>query len=140
MDSGMNGAEFFMKHAGYAILPEGMQTGDAVDDAEQLFSTSLPLSTGRALRLTTCWMVITERWRATSFKAEPSAGFRSDIKPKDAIRQALSEGGPFMVLEISKRKMQATDLFVTYDARAVRRCAPGEVKTVDITTTNSWIS
>jgi hypothetical protein len=39
----MNGADFLMQHIGYRLLPKAMHTGDAVTDANALFSISLPL-------------------------------------------------------------------------------------------------
>ena len=57
--SDMNGPEFFMQHAGYRLLPAQLKSSDPVDDADTLFATALPLHTGKTLRLSSCWMVIT---------------------------------------------------------------------------------
>ncbi len=136
----MNGPEFFMKHAGYRLLPEDLHTGDAVDDAQTLFQMSLPQSTGSTLRLSSCWMVITPDWVATSFKAQSAAGFRMDLKRPDAIKLALTAGQPCMILALGKRSMQARDLFVTYDPRATRMCSEGSTDTYDATQRKDWTS
>jgi hypothetical protein len=136
----MNGPEFFMQHAGYRLLDPARRTSDPVIDADILFGISLPLNTGKVLRLSSCWMVITPDWVATSFKAVSDAGFRADMERKDAIRDALKSGGPCMLLALGKRTMAARDLFVTYDPRAARLCSPGEVKTFDATQEKTWTS
>jgi hypothetical protein len=134
----MNGPEFFMRHAGDRLLPAARRTGDAVADAETLFSLSLPLHTGKTLRLSSCWMVVTTQWVATSFKAAPDAGFRRDLERQAAILQALKRTDPCMLLAIGKRTMAARDLFVTYDPRAARLCSEGAVKTFDATQEKTW--
>lgn len=136
----MNGPDFFMQHAGYRLLPAQHKTGDTVDDANTLFSTALPLNTGKTLRLSSCWMVITPEWTATSFKALPETGFRQGMERKAAIQEALKAGQPCMLLALGKRTMAARDLFVTYDPRAARLCSEGEVKTFDATQEKTWTS
>lgn len=136
----MNGPEFFMRHAGYKLLPPERQTDDEVKDANTLLSMSLPLHTGKSLRLSTCWMVITPQWVATSFKAIDQAGFRQDIERKVAIDAALKSGEPCMLLALGKRNMSARDLFITYDPRAARLCSEGSVKTFDATKEKAWTS
>jgi hypothetical protein len=136
----MNGAEFFMRHAGYRLLPSELKTDDPVRDADQLFSLSLPLHTGKTLRLSSCWMVITPQWVATSFKTLPEAGFRSDMERKTAIHTALKSKVPCMVLALGKRTMTARDLFVTYDPRATCMCSQGEARTYDATKEKTWTS
>jgi hypothetical protein len=134
----MNGAEFFMKHAGYRLLPAGMSTGDAVDDARSLFSISLPLHTGSTLRLSSCWMVVTPQWVATSFKAMPETGFRLGGERAGAILDALRSGEPCLILALGKRTLEPRDLFVTYDPRATRMCSEGSTKTFDATKEKWW--
>lgn len=129
----MNGPEFFMQHAGYRLLPPPLKTGDAVADADTLFSTALLLHTGAKKRLSQCWMVVTPDWTATSFKTLPEAGFRHDMERQAAIRDALTSGQPWVNLLLGLRKMTASDLFVTYDPLAVRRCSEDKVKTIDST-------
>jgi hypothetical protein len=136
----VNGPEFFMRYAGNRVLPTALQTGDAVSDADTLFGTALPLHTGKTLRLSSCWMVITPSWVATSFKTETSAGFRHDKERKDAILEALRSGEPCMLLALGKRTMTARDLFVTHDPRAARLCSEGRVKTFDATQEKTWTS
>lgn len=136
----MNGPEFFMQHAGYRLLPPPVKTGDPVKDADALFASALPLHTGKTLRLSSCWMVITPHWTATSFKAVPEAGFRHDMERKTAIQDALKSGHPSMLLALGKRTMAARDLFVTYDPRAARLCSEGAVKTFDATQEKTWTS
>lgn len=94
----MNGPEFFMRHAGYRLRPASRKTDDAVADANTLFSVSLPLNTGKTLRLSSCWMVVTPQWSATSFKAVAEAGFRPDMERKVAIEAALKSGEPCVLL------------------------------------------
>lgn len=129
-----------MAHAGYRLLPEELHSGDAVDDAENLFGRSLPLHTGKALRLSSCWMVVTPDWVATSFKAETGVGFRQDMDRKAAIADALRSGKPCMLLQLGKRTMRAADLFVTYDPRAARICSQGSAETFDATKDKAWTS
>jgi hypothetical protein len=136
----MNGPEFFMQYAGYRLLPAERHTNDSVTDSDSLFGMSLPLHTGKTLRLSSCWMVITPQWVATSFKAVPETGFRHDMERKDAIHTALKSGEPCMLLALGKRTMGARDLFVTYDPRAARLCSEGAVKTFDATQEKSWTS
>lgn len=136
----MNGPEFFMRYAGYRLLPEDKKTDDTVADADTLLGMSLPMHTGQSLRLSSCWMVVTPQWVATSFKALALAGFRQETESKTAIDEALKSGGPCMLLALDKRSMTARDLFVTYDARAARMCSPGVVKTYDATKEKSWTS
>lgn len=136
----MNGAEFFMMHAGYRLLPKDLHSGDAVNDTEALFGRSLPLHTGKSLRLSSCWMVVTPEWVATSFKAEASAGFRQDMERKAAIAEALRSGKPCMLLQLGKRTTRAADLFVTYDPRAARICSQGGAETFDATKDKAWTS
>lgn len=136
----MNGPEFFMKHAGYKLLPMEMHSDDAVTDAETLFSMSLPQNQGSFLRLSSCWLVVTPNWVATSFKVMPSTGFRTDLKRPEAIRLALKTGGPTLILALGKRTVEPRDLFVTYDPRAVRMCSEGSTKTYDATVEKDWIS
>lgn len=136
----MNGPEFFMRHAGYKLLPPERQSRDEVKDASTLLSMSLPLHTGKSLRLSTCWMVITPQWVATSFKAIDQAGFRQDMERRGAIDAALKSGEPCMLLALGKRTMLARDLFITYDPRAARLCSEGSVKTYDATKEKTWTS
>ncbi len=136
----MNGAEFFMRHAGYRLLPSDLKTDDPVHDADKLFGLALPLHTGKTLRLSSCWMVVTPQWVATSFKALPQTGFRPDMERKVAIDTALKSKEPCMVLALGKRTMTARDLFVTYDPRATRMCRQGEAKTYDATKEKTWTS
>lgn len=136
----MNGPEFFMKHAGYKLLPKEMHTDDEVVDASLLFSMSIPQSQGTFLRLSSCWLVATEEWVATSFKVLPSTGFRSDLKRPDAIRMALKSKKPCLIMALGKRTVEPRDLFVTYDPRAVRMCSEGSTKTYDATLEKDWTS
>jgi hypothetical protein len=136
----MNGAEFFMKHAGYRLLPTQLSTGDAVDDARALFGISLPLHTGSTLRLSSCWMVATPQWTATSFKALPEAGFRVGGERAAAILEALKSGEPCLILALGKRTLEPRDLFVTYDPRATRICSEGSTRTLDATQEKWWTS
>ena len=136
----MNGPEFFMRHVGYRLLPAERKTDDPVADADTLLGMSLPLHTGKSLRLSSCWMVITHQWVASSFKAVPDAGFRAGMERKQAIHEALKSGEPCMLLGLGKRTMAARDLFVTYDPRAARLCSEGEVKTFDATQEKTWTS
>jgi len=136
----MNGAEFFMQHAGYRLLPAPMHSGDAVDDARALFSMSLPLHTGSTLRLSSCWMVVTPHWVATSFKALPEAGFRLGGERAAAILEALRSGEPCLILALGKRTLEPRDLFVTYDPRATRLCSEGATCNFDATQEKWWTS
>lgn len=136
----MNGADFFMAHAGYRLLPTADQTGDAVHDARRLFGLSLPLHTGGSLRLSSCWMVVTASWVATSFKASPQSGFRVGGERQAAILEALRSGSPCLILALGKRTVEPRDLFVTYDPRAVRFCSEGSTRTVDFTKEAGWTS
>lgn len=136
----MNGPTFFMRHAGYRLLPASLHTDDPVDDADTLFGLALPLHTGRTLRLSSCWMVVTPQWVATSFKTMPEAGCRHDLSRPEAIRMALKSGEPCLLLALGKRTMAARDLFVTYDPRAARLCSEGAVKTIDATREKTWTS
>ena len=134
----MNGAEFFMRHAGYRLLPPDLKSDDPVTDADALFSLSLPLNTGKTLRLSSCWLVVTPLWVATSFKTTPEAGFRLDLDRKAAIDMALKGNEPCMLLALGKRTMTARDLFVTYDPRAARLCSQGKTETFDATKEKTW--
>lgn len=134
----MNGPEFFMRHAGYKLLPSERQTGDAIKDAITLLGMALPLHTGKSLRLSTCWMVITPQWVATSFKAIDQVEFRQDLERKVAIDAALRSGEPCMLLALGKRNMSPRDLFITYDPRAAQLCSEGSVKTYDATKEKTW--
>lgn len=136
----MNGAEFFMRHAGYRLLPEALVTGDAVHDAGSLFSVSLPLHTGSKLRLSSCWMVVTPQWIATSFKALPEAGFRLGGERSAVMLEALKSGEPCLILALGKRTLEPRDLFVTYDPRATRICSEGSTRTLDATQEKWWTS
>lgn len=136
----MNGAEFFMKYAGYRLLPGDKATGDAVEDARRLFGMSLPLHTGSTLRLSSCWMVITSQWTATSFKALPETGFRIGGERAASMVEALQSGEPCLVLALGKRTMEPRDLFVTYDPRATRLCSEGSTRTLDATQEKWWTS
>lgn len=136
----MHGPDFFMRYAGYRLLPPELKTDDAVLDADALFGIALPLNTGKTLRLSSCWMVVTPQWVATSFKAREETGFRHDMERKEAIYQALKSGEPCMLLALGKRTMAARDLFVTYDPRAARLCSEGEVVTFDATKEKAWTS
>ena len=152
----MNSAEFFMRFCGDKMLPADKRTGDAVKDAMTVLSMSHPLDTGKFLRLSSCWMVITPTSVTTSFKAHPSTGFDTSgqsnkdnngkvipgvkkTERKEAIDAALKQGD-CMLLALSKRSMTPADLFITYDPRAARLCSPGEVKTFDATKEKLWTS
>jgi hypothetical protein len=136
----VNGAEFFMTHAGYKMLPTDRRTGDAVADADTLFSIMLPLSSGRAQRLSSCWMVLTPNRVATSFKLPATEGVSVGGERKAEIIAALESNEPCMFLALGKRTMTARDLFVTYDPRAVRECGQGKTRTYDATKEPSWTS
>lgn len=136
----MNGPEFFMQHAGYRLLPPDRKTDDPVNDAKLLFEISIPQNTGSTLRLSSCWMVVTPDWVATSFKVLPTTGFRTDLKRPDAIRMALKEGKPCLLLALGKRTLEPRDMFVTYDPRAARLCSEGSTKTYDATLEKEWTS
>jgi hypothetical protein len=136
----MNGAEFFMRYAGWRLLPPDKATGDPVDDANTVLSINLPQSTGSVLRLSSCWMVITPHGVATSFKAPAFTGFDTSIDRQTAMLAALKSGEPCMLLKLGKRTMTARDLFVTYDPRAARECSQGSTKTYDATKEKSWTS
>lgn len=137
----MNGAEFFMKHAGNKMLPAESRTGNAVKDAATVLSVSHPLHTGKSLRLSSCWMVITPEKVVTSFKAHPSTGFDTSgaFERKQAITDAL-KSGDCMLLALGKRTMTPQDLYITYDARAARLCSQDGVKTFDATKEPTWTS
>lgn len=136
----MNGAEFFMQYAGYTLLPADKRSDDPVADAGLLFSLSLPLNTGSTLRLSSCWMVVTPSWVATSFKAPASTGFRVGGERAQAILDALKSGEPCLLLALGKRTLEPRDLFVTYDPRATRLCSEGSTKTFDATKEKWWTS
>jgi hypothetical protein len=136
----MNGPEFFMWHAGYKLLPKEMHSDDAVADAKLLFSMSIPQNQGSFLRLSSCWMVVTPDWVATSFRVLPTTGFRSDLKRPEAIRMALKQASPCIIMALGKRTVEPRDLFVTYDPRAVRMCSEGVTKTYDATLEKDWTS
>jgi hypothetical protein len=136
----MNGPEFFMKYAGYKLLPKAKATGDPVADAELLFRTSIPLSTGSTKRPSSSWWVVTPDWVATSFKVLSETGFRLDLKKADAIRMALKSAQPCLMLKLGKRTLEPRDLFVTYDPRAARLCSEGEHSTFDATQEKDWTS
>lgn len=136
----MNGPEFFMMHAGYKLLPRERVTDDAVNDAQTLFEISLPQNQGSTLRLSSCWMVVTPEWVATSFKVMPETGFRTDMKRPEAIRLALKSGQPCMILALGKRTLVPRDMFVTYDPRVTRMCSEGSTKTYDATQEKDWTS
>ena len=136
----MNGAEFFMRHAGYRLLPGAMHTGDAVHDARQLFGLSLTQHTGAKLRLSSCWMVVTPDWVATSFKALPETGFRLDLERSAAMGMALRSGSPTLILALGKRTVAPRDLFVTHDPRITRICDAGSTRTLDATQEKWWTS
>ena len=135
----MNSAEFFMRYCGDRLLPVEARSGDAIKDAATVLALSHPLHTGKTLRLSSCWMVITPSGVTTSFKAQPSTGFDTSGKTerKDAIVAALKQGD-CMLLALSKRSMTPADLFITYDPRAARLCSPGEVNTFDATKEKTW--
>lgn len=137
----MDSCEFFMKYAGNKLLPCDQITGDAVADTAKVMSVSHPLYTGKSLRLSSCWMVITPSKVTTSFKAHPSTGFDTSgkVERKVAIREAL-KGGDCMLLALSKRMMQPSDLFISYDARAAKLCSPAETKTFNATEDKLWTS
>lgn len=133
-------AEFFMRYAGSRMLPASEQTGDAVADTRRVLSMNHPLHTGKALRLSSCWMVITPQGVTTSFKAHPSTGFDTGGSKdrKSAIKEAVA-AGDCMILALGKRSTQVSDLFITYDARAVRICGQGEVETINILEDKKWM-
>ncbi len=135
----MNSAEFFMRYCGDRLLPVESRSGNDIKDAATVLAMSHPLHTGKTLRLSSCWMVITPTGVTTSFKAHPTTGFDTSGKTerKDAIVAALKQGD-CMLLALSKRSMTPTDLFITYDPRAARLCSPGEVKTFDATKEKTW--
>ena len=138
----MNSAEFFMAYCGNRMLAADQRSGDAIADAAKVLAISHPLSiAGKSLRLSSAWMVITPAKVTTSFKAHPSCGFDTSgtTDRKTAIRAALKQGD-CMLLAFSKRSMQVADLFITYDPRAARLCAPGETKTYDATEDKEWTS
>jgi hypothetical protein len=136
----MNGPEFFMKYAGYKLLPKDKVAGDPVDDAETLFQISLSLSTGQSLRISSSWWVITPDFLATSFKVQNDTGFRLDLTRQQAIRTALKSGQPCMLLALGKRTLKPRDMFVTYDPRATYLCDAGKSKIYDATQEKDWIS
>lgn len=137
----MNGAEFFMRYAGDRMLAADVRSGDAVKDAATVFSRSHTLHTGKALRLSSCWMIITPAGVATSFKAHPSTGFdTSGTLTRNAAITAALKQGDCMLLALGKRSMTPRDLFITYDPRAARLCSPGEVVTFDATKEATWTS
>ena len=136
----MNGPEFFMKHAGYRLLPNERATGDPVIDAEVLFQISIPLNTGQSLRLSSSWWVVTPVFVATSFKVQNETGFRHDLTRPEAIRIALKSGQPCILLALGKRTLEPRDLFITYDPRSARLCSEGKFKSFDATQEKDWIS
>jgi hypothetical protein len=136
----MNGAEFFMDHAGYKLLPKELRSDDPVTDADALFGMSLTLQTGATLRLSSCWMVVTPSWVATSFKATFETGFQVGGERQAAITKALREQNPCLILALGKRTMTAGDLFVTYDPRAVTYCSEKSTRTLDATKEKWWTS
>ena len=134
----MNGAEFFMQHIGYKLLPKPLQTNDAVTDANTLFGISLPLHTGKTLRLSSCWWVVTPAATHTSFKALPETGAIQGQVRQAVILSSLKAGLPTLILALGKSTMYARDLFVTYDPRATRYCSDGSLRTVDSTKEKWW--
>lgn len=136
----MNGAEFFMKYAGYKLLPKVKATGDPVNDADLLLRTSIPLSNGSSLRLSSSWWVVTPDWVATSFKVLTETRFRLDLKKTEAVRMALKSAQPCLMLALGKRTLEPRDLFVTYDPRSARLCSEGQYSTFDATQEKDWTS
>jgi hypothetical protein len=136
----MNGAEFFMLHAGKRMLPLEELTGDHIADCNSLLGRSLPLNTGKDLRFSSCWMVVTPSWVATSFKALPQTGFDLSKTWAQARKEALQSGEPCLIIKVGKRSLRAQDLFVTYDPRATRICDASKCETMDITKAKEWTS
>jgi hypothetical protein len=136
----MNGPEFFMKYAGYKLLPKPRATGDPVADAQALFQIAIPLRTGSTLRLSSSWWVVTPDWVATSFKVLAETGFRLDVNRPDAIKMALKSGQPCMLLALGKRTLEPRDMFVTYDPRSARLCSEGRYSSFDATQDKRWTS
>lgn len=136
----MNGPEFFMQYAGRFLVPENKLTGDAVVDSDFVLGVSLPQNTGKSLRLSSCWMVITPSGVTTSFRAVPETGFDTTTDKQAARTKALQSGEPCMLLELGKRSTTARDLFVTYDPRAARICQQGQSQIHDFTKDKSWTS
>ena len=134
----MNGAEFFMKYAGYRLLPKDLHGDDPVVDTEKLFGIALPIYTGKTLRLSSGWMVVTPSWVSTSFKAMPEMGFEVGGERQPTIAKALKTGEPCLILSMGKRTMAARDLFITYDPRATRYCSEASVRTTDSTKEKWW--
>ena len=130
-----------MRYCGDKLLPDESRSGNDIKDAATVLAMSHPLYTGKSLRLSSCWMVITPTGVTTSFKAHPSTGFDTSgkIERKNAIVAALKQGD-CMLLALSKRSMTPADLFITYDPRAARLCSPGEVITFDATREKTWTS
>jgi hypothetical protein len=112
--------------------------GDAVTDANALFSISLPLHTGKTLRLSSCWWVITPDATYTSVKAIPETGAIQGQLRQAVILSSLKTGLPLLILAIGKSPIYARDLFVTYDPRATRYCSDRSLRTVDSTLEKWW--
>jgi hypothetical protein len=128
-----------MRYCGDKLLPVELRSGNDVKDAATVLAMSHPLYTGKTLRLSSCWMVITATGVTTCFKAHPSTGFDTSgkVKYKDAVDAALKQGD-CMLLELNKRSMTPAYLFITYDPRAKRLCKPGKVETSDATSEKTW--
>jgi len=128
-----------MRYCGEKLLPVELRSSNDVKDAATVLAMSHPLHTGKALRLSSCWMVITSTGVTTSFKALAATGFDTSgkVERKDAIVAALKQGD-CMLLALNKRSMTPADLFITYDPRAARLCSPGEVNTFDATKGKTW--
>ncbi len=136
----LNGCDFFMRHVGSKLLRPDQMTGKAIADTATALTVSMPLYTGSSLRLSSCWMIVSESKVVTTFKALHECGFDTSgsTKQRDATIAALKSGKPSMLLQFSKATMSPADLFITYDARVARLCSPGNTKTFDATEWIEW--
>jgi len=159
-----NALEFFMDRVGYPLLGDGERSGDLVADAQKVFSGTFDSyskiikkdARGRAIdlkpgeiaersaqakpsRLASMTFVITPNWVSSSKYFDEALGFRRDIPLNLAVMQALADGEPFIAISLGKAKLAPDDLFMSYDARAVVVCSPGEYKVQDYTARKDWL-
>ena len=112
------------------------QTGNAPADAQRALSSGHVMKKGGApQRIASGWAIVRPGKPTMQFELAAAGIEYSKLTRYEAFLAELEnwDGTPRMFIEFDKKPVPVSNLFITYDPRAVRICSPKGTETFDYT-------
>ena len=125
--------EFFNSNFGRHFV---RQTGDAAADAQAALSSGHKMKKGGPpQRISSGWAIVRPDGSAMQMKfAADGIEYRVEDRYTAFLAELVAwDGKPRIFLAFDKKPVPVSNVFVTYDVRAVRICSPAGVETFDFT-------